>query len=642
MPSNNTTRKKSNTQTQKNTHFETSEVIISQCLTEARQAGVKRNYPKAITILEDVLLNETTFLKTHTSYLYKIYLLLCRAYTAISNHNRSVMYGKLLIHIAPNDWQAFFFLGRAFLLRKAYKKAIYCFEKTLRLKPNQLETLALLGYAYLKAHFTDDAIAIFEKALEIAPNSERLHNGYLNALFVSAVHHFKNSNYELARQMFTFVIGEGIDGVAPRLYLAHTLRSLKAFPEALTQYEAAIQFAPKDPSLHWYKALTLLQMHDVQAATDVLSALGLPIETDSISEQFLALGAIRQHIQKAEYSRAIVAARLYTKAFGTSPEIHLLTALAQKNLGHVKLAVNHYLRAQELEPENPVIYYGLFDLFCDTYNWDAMQKLLTNADKIQLVDADDLYFYKVITAAHIDNPPEQVLPHLQALVQAEKYATNSLLYNALGTCYIKLNMPELANTWYAKTLNKNSNDEEALIGLIACSEQDGNTKEISKRYTTYFLHHPTNLELRREYIQFLYSQKNWNLAINELETLALQSGRNHDTELAYALRKNGNYKRAALLYQHMLKKNPSEKILLHNFVYCLDKLGQTKAAIQLLQLARQTFGEHEDSLIIEGILCLHYNRKEDALRLFQYVAEHNPQNEIAKKYINHTNTLFAK
>lgn len=601
---------------------------------EAVKAGTNRDYKKAVKILENLILTEAEVLKVNEKIFYQICLLLCRSFTALNVTSRAIFYGKQCVASGFADNDAFFFLGRAYVIGKDYKKAITSFEKALSLKPDKLETLAMLGQSFLKAKRTEDAVSTFERAVQIAPNNKQLNSGYLNSLFVLAIRNFKNGSYELARQMLTFVINNNLDGVIPRLYLAHTLKAMKAYPEALTQYEAASVFAPDDPAFQWYKALTLLQMHEVQAATEVLVNLGLNIEDLSMTEQFLALGVVRQHIQEADWSKAIVAGRLYIKSFGATAEIHMLIAEAQKKLKKINLSLNHYSRALELDPENPIIYYAIMELLVENYRWDSMQKCILDVEKKCYFDADDLYYYKVITAAHIDNPPETVLPHLQALVQAEKYATSYQLYNALGVVYIKLGLPDIAIRWYEKTLSINPKEEEAMIGLIACYEELDNTSSITKKYQEYFEQYSTNISLRREYISFLNKSENWTELVLQLELLSNQTHEAYNSELAFALRKKGDYRRAAVLYRDMLKKNPHEKLPLHNLAYCLDKLGQTKVAINILKLARNTFGENPDSMIIEGILLLRCNQKESAIRLFQYVAEKDPSNDVAKDYLN--------
>lgn len=617
----------------KTTDKHNDETEIQMLIEQAVQTGIKRDYTAACKILEGALLAKSEFLKEHTTYLYKIYLLLCRAYTALHKAAHAIFYGKQCTALPDADAQSYFFLGRAYHTGNDYNKAIEAFQKSLELQPNTLTTLAFLAQSYLKAKMAEEAVATFETALKLAPNNKRLNNAYLNSLFVLAVRNFKNGSYELARQMFTFIINNNVDGVAPRLYLAHTLKALHAYPEALTQYEAASVFAPDDPAFQWYKALTLLQMHEVEAAAEVLASVGLQIEGDSMTEQFLALGVVRQHIQKGDWAKAIIAGRLYMKSFGASVEMHLLLAEAQKNLKKINLSLNHYSRALELDAENPLIYYAIMELLTEHYRWDSMQKCILIAEKISGIDPDDLYYYKVITAAHIDNPPEEVLPHLQALVQSEKYAGNRFVYNALGICYVKLGLADIAVHWYEKSLAIDPQNEEAQIGLIACAEQLDNSAALAQNYASYFQSYPTNIPLRREYISFLNKSENWAELVQQLEILSKQTKEAHTNDLAFALRKNGEYRRAAILYRDMLKAAPHETMPLHNFVYCLDKLGQTTAALNLLQLARNTFGENQDTMIIEGILNLHCNRSEAAIRLFQYVAEKDPTNEVACRYL---------
>ncbi|PIE98287.1 MAG: hypothetical protein CR988_04125 [Treponema sp.] len=611
---------------------------IKESIYEAIKAGKRRDYKTAIRILEDLVAAgfaevQSTPISSGGEKHPEIYLYLSRAWNAAKQPVRAIVFGKAYVSRCADDPAGWFFLGRAYLANEDYTKAAATFEKSLRIRPNNIEAMSMLGMSYLKGKQSKQAREIFEKALKIDPDNKRLNNGYMNALFVESIHLFKAGNFEIARQMLTFAINNGVDGVVPRLYLAHILRSMKAIPEALSQYNAAISFAPDDPALQWYPAAMMLEMGDMQGAIEKLAKVGFQIEDKSLSEQFLAMGVVRQHIKNGEWARAIEAGRLYTKAFGSTVEIHLLLAEAQKKIGKTDLALNHYNRALEIEPANRHIYYAVFDLLQEKFMWDSLQKAIVTAEKANCCEPKDLYYYKVITAAHIDNPAEEVLPHLQAFVKTEEHAANYLIYNAIGICYIKLGMPELAVNWYKKTININQNDEEANIGLIACYEALTEYDELYKTYNNYLSNWTDNLSIRMDFAEFLKTTNRWQDLCKQLETIAVQAKKNLDLDIAVAYRKSGDFRKAAILYRKMLRQKPEEKVLLHGLVYCLDKMGQITPAINLLQAARKTFGEKNDSMIIEGILCLRAKKRDDAIRLFQYVAEKEPENKIAAEYL---------
>ncbi|CEM61309.1 tetratricopeptide repeat protein [Treponema phagedenis] len=605
-------------------------------IAEAVEAGKARNYPQAIKILEDLAAQgiadskEGVFSTTNKNH-PEIYLYLSRAWHAEKNYARAVVYGNAYTRRKPQDPAGWFFLGRTFLSLQNYEKAIYALTKSLAINEASLEAKALLGLAYLRAKKASQARAVFEEALQKAPKNTRLNTGYLNALFIEAVQILRKGDADTARQMLTFVINNNIDGVAPRLYLAHAFRALKAFPEALTQYKAALAFAPDDPALQWYPAAMLAQMGDIEGASEILSKAGINVKGDELSDQFLAIGTVRKHLEEGLWARAAGAARVYIKNFGSSAEVHLLMAEAQRNMGRFSAALNHCARAAKLEPDNPFVHYCIMLCLQQAGRWEELAQEIPRAEAAGC-DSDDMYYYRVVTAAHIDNPPEQVLPHLQALAQQGK--ADTLLFTALGRTYVRLDMAELAIPWYQKTLEIDPDNEEAKIGLIACYEALCQNEEIHTSYQDYFSRWADNTVLRKDFIEFLQKQERWEEAADNIEILASQiSGANFAPQLALNRRKAGQYRKAAILYRSLLRQKPEEKILLHNLVYCLDKMGQTKSALNLLVAARKTFGENPDTMLIEGIFYLRDKKAEDAIKTFQYILEKNPQNERAAEFL---------
>lgn len=609
---------------------------VSTLIAEAVEAGKKRDYKTSIKILEDLAAkgaaeNFSPF-DTEKKGSPEIYLYLSRAWAAEKNFTRAIAYGRSYIKRAEKDPAGWFFLGRNYILASQFEKAAYCLEKSLHLNPSVLEVRAMLGMAYLKGKKARLARAVFEEALKYAPADTKLNNGYLNSLFIEAITEFRSGSLDLAAQMFTFVINNKMDGVLPRLYLAHTLKMQGSLKEALLQYEAACMLAPKDSSLKWYTAMIKMELGNAAEAAEDLAALGIQIPDDGISEQFFALGAVKKHLEAGDYSRAATAARIYIKTFGSNAEIRLLAAEAQRRMGNINTALNHYKCALDDEPQNPYPHYGILLTLQESFRWEELSSAILRAENSGFCDAEDIYYYKIITAAHIDNPPEEVLPHLQALLKNGK--ADAALFNALACTYVKIGLPELAIDWYDKALLLNDEDEEASIGKIACYEYLDMYDKAYEQYKTCLKRKTGNIYLRRDFVQFLKKYENWEEAANELEILnGRVSGVNFDPDLALFRRKAGQYQKAAILYRKMLLAKPEEKILLHNLVFCLDKMRQPKTALELLKAARNTFGINEDTFLIEGILQMRLKNYEEAARAFQYIAEKYPQNQHAAELL---------
>ncbi|UTC89224.1 tetratricopeptide repeat protein [Treponema denticola] len=617
---------------------------VNALINEAIEAGKKRDYKTSILILENLAAEG---LAEVSSPFYgekkgnpEIYLYLSRAWAAVNNYGRAIAYGKAYVKRCSSDSASansdlpmgFFFLGRSYLAAGQYDRAVYCLEKSLKLNPHPLETRAMLGSAYLKWKKPRLARETFEEALKFAPSDTKLNAGYLNSLFVEGVYELRNGNADMARQMFSFAIKNGIDGVAPRLYLAHALKMEGYLPEALGQYEAACEFEPDDPALKWYPAMIKMQLGDAAGAAEDFAKLGIEIPDDGVSDRFFAMGVIKKHMERGDYSRAAVAARIFIKTFGSDAEIRLLAAEAQRSMGNTNTALGHYKCALEHEPENPYPHYGIMLALQEAYRWEELSAAILRAEASGVCDADDIYYYKIITAAHIDNPPEEVLPHIQALIQNGR--ADSAIFNAMGCCYIKLNMPDLALNWYERALSINEKDEEAKIGIIASYENLQLHKEADEAYNSYLNEWGKNIYIRRDYVLFLEKCERWEDAGNQLEILMSQGKKvNFDPDLALFRRKAGQYQKAAILYRKMLRAKPEERLLLHNLVFCLDKMGQTKVALDLLKAAEKMFGIKTDSMLIKGILQMRLKKKEEAIKTFQYILEKEPKNKHAAEFL---------
>ncbi len=609
---------------------------VKTLLSKAINAGKKRDYKTSIKILEELVAHgyaeiASPFTSGKKAY-PEIYLYLSRSWAAEKNYNKASAYGHAYVKRVPDEPSGWFFLGRTYILAEEYNKAVFCLEKSANLAPQSVEVKAMLGLAYLKWKKAGLARKVFEDALKYAPKSVRLNTGYLNALFIEAVQEFRSGDVNMASQMLEFVIKNNVDGVAPRLYLAHALKMQNRLEEALIQYEEAAKLAPEDKALAWYPAMIKMELGDPAGATEALAKLDIELPNDGITEQFFLLQAAKKHLETKDYKKAAETARIYIRSFGSNEEIRLIAAEAQRLMGNINRALNHYKTALKDNPKSPYPHYGMMIALQEAYRWEELSSEVLRAEKSGLCDEEDIYYYKIITAAHIDNPAEEVLPHLQALIQQGK--SDVAIFNAMGICFVKLDMPDLAINWYKKALELKPEDEEAQIGLIAAYESEQDDKAAKSAYLQYLNNWSGNTHIRRDFVLFLQEKKEWEDAGDQLEILIGDShNRNFEPELARLRRKAGQYQKSAILYRKLLLAKPKEPIFLHNLVYCLDKMGKTKIALDLLQAARKSFGLKTETYFIEGILQMHLKKKEDAIRIFQYIIEKDPKNAIAKSFL---------
>ncbi|MDR2898306.1 MAG: tetratricopeptide repeat protein, partial [Spirochaetaceae bacterium] len=286
-------------------------------LREALEAGRRRDYRKAIEILEPLAAGTSTAGTSPggTGAAPEVFLYLGRSWHAKDNPSRAIQYLKIYIRLCPDDGAGWFFLGRSYLAAGRYPAAISALKKSFTLNSNSLDALGLLAAAYLKARNSAAALRFFELALTLAPDSPQLNQGYRNALFIEAVRTLRRGEAVLAAQMFSFLLRNGQEGVPLRLYSGHALRDSGQLEGALAQYQAACAIAPEDTSLVWYVISALFSLGRRGEADALIGDLD-PGEAEGMvpqqwTEQMADVRIMREHVIGGKWQNAVELGRLY-------------------------------------------------------------------------------------------------------------------------------------------------------------------------------------------------------------------------------------------------------------------------------------------------------------------------------------------
>lgn len=620
---------------------------------KALKAGQRRDYRKAIGILEDLAARgagdsprggadgpgtgtgpgEGTgegaagngSLRGHP----EVYLYLARSWHAEKRYDRAASCARSYVRRRPDDGSGWFFLGRSFLAGGSYDRAAHALRKSIEINPDSTDARALLGMAYLKGRKPAHARATFEAALTLAPDDSRLNQGYLNALFVEAVRVYRKGDADTARQMLTFLINNDIDGVVPRLYLAHALRDLDYLPEALSQYEAAIEFEPDDEALRWYPVSILIAMGETSRAAELMAELGEAPAGGELSDQVVKLRIIRSHLDQQEWANAAEAARSWIRDYGSVAQVHALLGEAFRNLGKSELAAGNFNRAIELDRENPAPHYGLLMLYASARDWKALDSEVSRAARAGC-DAATVGYYRVLCGANLDADPERLLPAIQE--QVREHGSAPELMAALARTYFRLGLADLAIGWYRKVAELEPDNEEASLGyLTSCEELEriGEAKSrdaLEKAYRAYLGRWGDNAAIRADFVRYLVSREEWAEAADEAERLsALGNAPIGERHVAFYRRKAGQYRQAAILYRNMLRKKPDDQVMLANLVFCLDRMGETGSALALMREANRAFKPTAAALLIEGRLAARSGNADAALASFRRVVDLFPK-----------------
>lgn len=603
------------------------------------KAGKSRNYTQAIALLEDLLVHGEA--ERHP----EILLYLGRSYHSLLDYTKAIGSFRTYISLCPEDGAGWFFLGRSLFYSTEYEQAVFALKKSLEISPESIDARVFLGFSFLKARRVQAAREIFESTLYDAPDDPRLNQGYLNSLFIEAVRNYRKGEAELARQMLTFLINNDIDGVIPRLYLAHSLRDLGYAEEAFGQYQDALSFSPDDPALKWYPISILMEQGQIQEAIALMDEYGLETASHEPSAPLIAFEIIKNHLDQEKWQEAVDACRNFIKAHGDNAQVQALMGEGFRNLHDSRLALVHFNRALQLDAKDPSPHYGILLVQLAEQNWREVLATITKAVKAGC-DPQSLSLYSVIARSYLNEDPESLLPEIQAEIHKSGAIPELML--VLAHTYFKLGLFDLSLGWYQKGIEVNPDDEYSWLGYIACCEQlieepqidqedfDFYIQELEKSYDGYIKRWNDNSAIVKDGIKFFVDSKKWTKAADYTELLlAREPSVQLERNLALFNRKAGNYRQAAILYRKQLRAHPKDRNLLVNLVFCLDQMNETALASELITKANKAFSPNLDFLLIEGRLLNKLNKTEEALELFRKAIDAFPNDERSWDEIAH-------
>lgn len=604
--------------------------------TRALQAGKKRDYKKAVVLLESLAIQDV-------SEKPEVLLYLARSYHSLSQYALSVSSLNAYLSLKENDGDGWFFLGRSYLAMSSFPMAIDCLKKSLEYKPDSATTLGLLGTAYFKSGKNSRALEVFKTALYQEPDNEKLNQAYQNALFIEAIKTYNALNLDLAQRMFEFCIANGMDAVLPHLYRAHCLREKGSLQESLSEYRTAANLSPDDPSLHWYVLSILTMMGKGQEAQSLLKDLSNRFPNfdfelqNGDNKQRNAIEIIKNALLEENWKGAIESGRMYIQIFSSDAVVHCFMGEACRNIGKYGDAVNHFKKARSLDPKYSAYRYGLIMSYLSMEDWDNLNTELHRKDTQSALDEDTIMYYSVICDAQTEKDPKKVLDSVQKVYL--KNPRDLLMMGILASQYMKVELPEFAQTWLKKLIETDPDDELRYVQLIECYEILNKKRDLNTLYKQYLEKWPANTVIRKKYIRMLTVLKKWKLAANNIELLLPYSS-HQDTltkNLASFRRRAGQYSQSAILYRSILQQDPSDRHIMQRYVFCLVKLSMNVQALRFIQLWHKTYTLDADGALIEASLLLQAKDREKALDILRlafrkYPSDTRISKKIAKVY----------
>jgi Flp pilus assembly protein TadD len=147
----------------------------------------------------------------------------------------------------PDDYDAWYLLGRAKFNESNFTAAVSSFERALTLRPKHVDAENNLGLAWMELNDTEKAQAAFQNAIDWQGEAPTDPQPFLNlgSLFADQTN-FDKANLYLARAAALAPDNPRIHEELARVYAAQ-----EKLPQAQNELEKAVELAPKIPGLHF-------------------------------------------------------------------------------------------------------------------------------------------------------------------------------------------------------------------------------------------------------------------------------------------------------------------------------------------------------------------------------------------------------
>ncbi len=346
----------------------------------------------------------------------------------------------------PEELMAYYAqLGLAAFDYGRMEEALYAFQQMRSLVPEAVEGWFNCGLVYQKVGQLDDALSSYKEAVRVAPDNPKT---WCN---LSSVW-FELGNFVEAEQAARKALESKTDYARAWDNLASALISLNRLPEAADACQQAIHI---QPSLHsaWFKyGVINFQLDNLVKATEAFNLTGDNPDFFAYVLYYTSMiearrGELDNALQKLSQARAadpgndlesaalkeLAAAFTKIGKYTTAADFYGHITIKHPNdfsawLAHgtalhraeqLQKARNAYLRATELEPENPVPWHNLGLLASDQEDPEESRKCFQREVELAPNDAKAWYDYGVsLQALGLEDECAEAFEKAEKLVKA--------------------------------------------------------------------------------------------------------------------------------------------------------------------------------------------------------------------------------
>jgi tetratricopeptide (TPR) repeat protein len=161
---------------------------------------------------------------------------------------------KRAVELAPNDPDAFYYLGRLYFTSNNAPAALSAYQKSIQLDPSSVRAYNHLGQTYEAMGRTADAEHAYLKAIEIDQRQAKKSEWpYYNLGLL----YFNRGRAKQSITWFRDAIARNPQFVEAKMKLAAVLATHEPADEALKLLEEAVQAEPQNAEAHYRLALLL-------------------------------------------------------------------------------------------------------------------------------------------------------------------------------------------------------------------------------------------------------------------------------------------------------------------------------------------------------------------------------------------------
>jgi tetratricopeptide (TPR) repeat protein len=214
---------------------------------------------------------------------------------------------------------------------------------------------------------------------------------------------------------------------------------------------------------------------------------------------------------------------------------------------------------------------------------------------------------------------------------------------ALAERYLKTGLIEAALSWFRKVIALQGGNEQSHLGAIAALEvlyKEGKPEareELIAAYGVYLDRWGDNYHIRRDRALFFVKTGEFSRAVPELELLLAWESANPTLRrvLAYAYRKTGRYREAAVFLKALLKEKSGDTGLLLEYTRCLERAGAAPYARLVLEKALGVFKQSPEIPLALAILRYRERKIEAAFDLLREAAGRAPRDPRPYEWMAH-------